>query len=178
MKMTPAVQRFVDHWGEMGPKWGVSRSVAQVHALLYLAPEPLPAETIAEALGIARSNVSMSLKELQGWRIIRTTRVRGDRKDHFASVQDVWELFRVVLDERKKRELDPTIAVLQECLELSTAAGADPKKDVSTVRVRAMLAFFEAGEAWYGHVRALPIAALKVFFKTGAKLRGWLGRAS
>ena len=177
MNVTPAMQSFIDHWGEMGPRWGVNRSVAQIHALLYLSPEPLPAEEIAGTLEIARSNVSMSLKELQSWRIIRTERIRGDRRDHYVSVQDVWELFRIVLDERKKRELDPSIQVLRECIATAEADGA-PKKDVTTARIRSMLGFFQTGEAWYRHARALPIPALKVFLKTGAKLRGWLGRAS
>ncbi len=176
MNMTPAVERFVQHWGEMGPRWGVNRSVAQVHALLYLAPEPVPAEDIAEALGIARSNVSMCLKELQGWGIIRVTRNRGDRRDHFASLQDVWELFRVVLDERKKREVDPTLQVLRECLELADK-GRGATNEIVATRLRAMSGFFDTASAWYHHVRALPLPALKAFLKTGAKLRGWLARS-
>lgn len=177
MKLSPAAERFIDHWGEMGPKWGVNRSVAQIHALLYLSADPLPAETIAETLMVARSNVSMSIKELQSWGIIRIERIRGDRRDHFTSVQDVWELFRIVLDERKRRELDPSLAVLRECVELS-AKERGRQNDVVKKRLQSMLSFFEAGGAWYQHVRALPLPALKVFLKTGAKLRTWLGRSS
>src|SRR6476469_2216375 len=109
-------QKFILHWGEMGTRWGMNRTVAQIHALLFLSPKPLNAEEIAETLAVARSNVSTSLKELQGWRIVRLVHVLGDKRDHFESMRDVWEMFRVVLDERKRREIDPTIALLEECL--------------------------------------------------------------
>src|SRR6187455_1351360 len=110
-----AVQRkFVLHWGEMGTRWGVNRTVAQVHALLYLSPNPLNADDIVETLEVARSNVSTSLKELQGWGIVRLVHVQGDKRDHFESMKDVWEMFRVVMDERKKREFDPTLQLLRE----------------------------------------------------------------
>ncbi len=100
MNLSPAVQKFILHWGEMGPRWGVNRSVAQIHALLYLSETPLTAEEIAETLSLARSNVSVSLKELHGWRIVRQVPVLGDRRDHFESMADVWEMFQTVLDER------------------------------------------------------------------------------
>src|SRR4051812_12591018 len=110
--LTPVQQKFILHWGKMGTQWGINRTVAQVQALLFLSPEPLNAEQIAETLSVARSNVSTSLWELQGWGIIKTVHVMGDRRDHFESVKDVWELFRMVLDERKKREIDPTLELL------------------------------------------------------------------
>src|SRR5882724_10223575 len=100
----------------MGARWGINRTVAQLHALLYLSPKPLHAEEIAETLGVARSNVSTSLRELQGWGIVRLVHVLGDRRDHFESLKDVWEMFRMVLDERKRREIDPTLAMLRECI--------------------------------------------------------------
>ena len=116
MKELPAVeQKFVLHWGEMGTRWGINRTVAQIHALLYISPKPLHAEEIAETLGVARSNVSTSLKELQGWGIVKLTHVLGDKRDHFEALKDVWEMFRIVLDERKRREIDPTVALLREC---------------------------------------------------------------
>ena len=164
MKLSPAAEKFILHWGEMGSKWGVSRSVAQVHALLYLAPEPITADEIVDTLGIARSNVSMSIKELTAWGIIRVERVLGDRRDHFTSLQDVWEMFRIVMDERKKREIDPTLAVLRECLELR--GSADEKK-----RMKAMLSFFETMSNWYHQVRGMPLAAAKNFAKMGSKVR-------
>src|ERR1700730_16411096 len=117
MPMSPVVERVVLHWGEMGTRWGVNRTVAQIHALLYLSDRPLAAEEIADALGVARSNVSTSLKELQGWKIIRVVHVLGDRRDHFEAIKDVWEIFRIVSEERKRREIDPTLNVLAECVQ-------------------------------------------------------------
>src|SRR3954465_6839330 len=126
--LSPVAEKFVLHWGEMGTRWGINRTVAQIHALLYLSGKPLNAEEIAETLGVARSNVSTSLKELQNWGIVRIAHVMGDRRDHFESMKDVWAMFRVILDERKKRETDPTLHLLRE---LTTQAGkkgdaADP----------------------------------------------------
>src|SRR5476651_909995 len=106
MTLAPTIQKYILHWGEMGTRWGVNRTVAQIHALLYLSDRPLPAEDIADALGVARSNVSTSLKGLQGWKLIRIAHVMGDRRDHFEAIQDITELFRVVVEERKRRELD------------------------------------------------------------------------
>src|SRR5213079_2884054 len=116
MELTPVVEKFILHWGEMGQRWGINRSVAQIHALLYLSPRPLNAEEIAETLGVARSNVSTSLKDLQGWGIVRVAHVMGDRRDHFESIKDVWEIFQIVAQERKRREIDPTLRVLHECV--------------------------------------------------------------
>lgn len=175
MKMTAGMERFIHHWGEMGPKWGVNRSVAETHALLYLSAEPIPAEEIAETLGIARSNVSMSLKELQSWGIIKVHRKRGDRRDHYSSLEDVWELFRVVLDERKAREIDPTLAVLEECVD-SASKGKSAQEKVVEQRIRAMISLFRVADGWYGHMRTLPLPALKTFLKMGAKVRGWVSR--
>ncbi len=114
--LTPVAQKFILHWGEMGTRWGINRTVAQVHALLFLSPVPLPADEISETLAVARSNVSTSLRELQGWRIVRVVHVLGDRRDHFESIKDVWEIFRIVSEERKRREIDPTLNVLAECV--------------------------------------------------------------
>src|SRR6266705_177668 len=116
MSLSHVQQKFVLHWGEMGTRWGINRTVAQIHALLYISPKPLNAEEIAETLGVARSNVSNSLRELQSWRIVKLVHVLGDKRDHFESMKDTWEMFRVVLDERKKREIDPTLAMLRSCV--------------------------------------------------------------
>src|SRR5438128_11648942 len=107
--MAPVQQKFVLHWGEMGARWGINRTVAQIHALLYVSEHPLNAEQIAETLGVARSNVSTSLKELQGWGIVKLVHLMGDKGDHFESMKDICDMFRVVLDERKPREVDPTL---------------------------------------------------------------------
>src|SRR5438874_10633819 len=115
-KLSPVQQKCILHWGEMGTRWGINRTVAQIHAVLFISPRPLCAEEITETLSVARSNVSNSLKELQGWGIVKVVHLMGDRRDHFESMKDVWELFRVVLEERKKREIDPTLAILKECV--------------------------------------------------------------
>lgn len=117
MKLTPVSERFILHWGEMGARWGVNRSVAQIHALLYLAERPLAADEIAETLGLARSNVSTSIKELQSWRLVRMVHALGDRRDHFETSKDVWELFRLIVEGRRQREIEPTLDVLAELLE-------------------------------------------------------------
>src|SRR2546421_6156826 len=114
--LTPVAQKFILHWGEMGTRWGINRTVAQVHALLFLSPKPVPADEISTTLAVARSNVSTSLRELQGWGIVRVVHVLGDRRDHFESIKDVWEIFRIVSEERKRREVDPTLNVLAECV--------------------------------------------------------------
>src|SRR5215204_5554019 len=124
-KLSSVQQKFILHWGEMGTRWGINRTVAQIHALLYMSPKPINAEDIATTLDVARSNVSNSLKELQGWGIVKRVHVMGDQRDHFESMKDVWEMFRVVLDERKKREIDPTLAVLRNCI-------ADAERDKET----------------------------------------------
>src|SRR5215207_1918313 len=122
--LTPIQQKFILHWGEMGAKWGINRTVAQIHALLYLSDRPLNAEDIATTLGVARSNVSNSLRELQGWGIVKVTHILGDRRDHFESLKDVWQMFRIIVDERRKREADPVLAVLRESVTEAKKPGA------------------------------------------------------
>jgi DNA-binding transcriptional regulator GbsR (MarR family) len=174
--LTPATQKFVLHWGEMGNRWGVNRTVAQIHALLYLSAKPLTAEEIAEALGVARSNVSNSLRELQGWGIIRVVHVMGDRRDHFESMKDVWEMFQVILDERKKRESDPTRLFLRECV--ADAARGGKSEAYVHQRLSEMLDFFDTMSHWYSEIRSLPSGAMIKFVKLGGKVRQLLGRAS
>ena len=173
MKLTPIQQRFVLSWGEMGARWGINRTVAQIHALLFLAEPPLDAETIAATLGVARSNVSTSLRELQGWGIVRVVHILGDRRDHFESLKDVWEMFRIIVDERKKREVDPVLGMLRE-------AAADAKKpgaaDAYTrERLGDMLQFFELMTRWTESTRKLPTSALVRMVKMGDKLAKALG---
>jgi DNA-binding transcriptional regulator GbsR (MarR family) len=169
-----AVQRkFILHWGEMGTRWGINRTVAQVHALLYISPEPLNADDLVDALEVARSNVSTSLKELQGWGIVRLVHVQGDKRDHFESLKDVWEMFRVVMDERKKREFDPTMHMLRECI---VEAEKDKATDEYTEeRLRELYKFFETTTALYGQVRRWPTAAIFKFLKAGDKVAKLLG---
>ena len=173
MQLSAIQQQFVLHWGEMGSRWGINRTVAQIHALLYISPEPLHAEEISETLSVARSNVSNSIKELQGWGLVRITHVMGDRRDHLESMKDVWEMFRVVLDERKKRETDPTLEILRE---LTGKAKLRGNKDEYTYeRLVAMLDFFETMTNFYGQMRKLPTGATIKLMKAGDKVRKWLG---
>lgn len=172
-KLSPVEERFILHWGEMGVRWGINRTVAQIHSLLFISPRPLHAEEICETLGVARSNVSNSLKELQNWRIVKVVHVKGDRRDHFESLHDVWELFRVVLDERKRREIDPTLEVLRECIE--QAAKDKETSDHTEQRLRELHGFFETTNSWYEQVRKLPTAALTKFLKLGDKAVKLLG---
>src|ERR1041384_1344836 len=143
-KLTPIQQKFILHWGEMGVRWGINRTMAQIHALLYLSPTPLDAEEITGTLGDARSNVSNSLRELQNWGIVKVVHVMGDRRDHFETMTDVWEMFRQVLDERKKREIDPTVEMLGQCAD----AAAKEKDSHTHDRLVAMRDFFETMSAW------------------------------
>lgn len=117
MKLTDLSERFILHWGEMGSRWGVNRTVAQIHALLYLAGRPLDAEEIATTLEVARSNVSTSIKELLAWKLVRVVHLKGERRDHFETSTDVWELFKLIVEGRRQREIDPTLALLQDCVE-------------------------------------------------------------
>ena len=173
-ELSKVQQKFILHWGEMGNKWGINRTMAQIHALLYLSDHPMHAEEIQDTLVVARSNVSNCLRELQGWGVVKLVHAMGDRRDHFESVEDVWELFRKVIEERKRREIDPTMQVLQECIDEAKAAG---KSEAHTLkRLEAMQDFFVTMMSWYGHVSALPQAALKQFLKLGAKVGKVLGR--
>src|SRR6266478_1751574 len=175
--LSPVQQKFVLHWGEMGTRWGINRTVAQIHALLYLSPKPLNAEDIAGALSVARSNVSNSLRELQGWRIVKLVHVLGDKRDHFQSMKDPWEMFRAVLDERKRREIDPTLALLRECI---ADARKDPggTDDYTKERLVALRDFFELTSAWYLQIRAWPTSAVLKFVKLGDRLLKLMGLAA
>ena len=172
-KLSSVQQKFVLHWGEMGTRWGINRTVAQIHALLFLSPRPLNAEDIASTLNVARSNVSTSLKELQGWRIVKLVHVLGDKRDHFDSMKDPWEMFRVVLDERKRREIDPTLQVLRECI-----AEAEEEKETDKYteeRLKGLRDFFETTISWYLQVRQWPTAVVVKFVKLGDKASRLLG---
>ena len=173
MILAPTIQKYILHWGEMGTRWGVNRTVAQIHALLFLSNQPLPAEEIAETLTVARSNVSNSLKELQSWGLVRITHLAGDRRDHFVALQDVWEIFRVIVEERKKREIDPTLTVLREC---AHEAEHDPALEPATkVKMDQVLDFLEMLTATYGDYKHLPPATLQRFLKMGGKVARLLG---
>ena len=165
MQLSPAVERYVLHWGEMGTRWGTNRTVAQVQALLYLSPEPLRADQIVEALSVARSNVSTSIRELQSYGLVRMTHVLGDRRDYFESLHDVWELFRVIIEQRKQRELNPTLSMLRSAAE--EVAQEDGTHPVTKERIRNMLEFVETTSAWYEQIRDIPTSTLTKLMKLG-----------
>lgn len=168
MKLSPAVEKYVLHWGEMGTRWGTNRTVAQIQALLYLSPEPLRADQIVDALSVARSNVSTSIRELQGFGLVRMTHVLGDRRDYFESLHDVWELFRVIIEQRKQRELNPTLSMLRTAAEeVDAEKSTDP---VTKERIRNMLAFVETTSDWYEQISDIPTSTLTKLMKLGKKI--------
>jgi len=167
--LSPVEQKFILHWGEMGTRWGVNRTVAQVHALLFLSAEPLSAEEIARTLSVARSNVSTSLRELQGWGIVRVAPILGDRRQHFASVKDVWELFRIIVEERKKREVDPTIQVVRECA--AEAGEHGPAEAYVRERLEELLDFIVTMDTLFAEFQHLPPKAARGLVKLRGKMR-------
>jgi len=173
MKLTPVMEKYIVHWGEMGTRWGVNRTVAQIHALLYLSPSPLHAEEISETLGVARSNVSTSLKELMSWRLIRISHVLGDRRDHFESIKDLWEIFTTVVEERKKREIDPTLTLLRQC-QLEAAEDRETPQEIKQ-RIGEMTEFLETLTGWYEQMQRLPKATLVKLMTLGGKITRVLG---
>lgn len=168
MELSETARRFIVHWGEMGTAWGVNRSVAQVHALLYFHGKPLHAEEIADTLSIARSNVSTSLKELQSWNLIRATQVLGDRRDYFETSLDVWELFRTIVRERKEREFDPTVRVLKD---LVSQPGFEAERADTQDRVRETLRFMETLGAWSDEMLRLSPGTLEKVLRMGANVQ-------
>lgn len=173
MRLTPVMQRYIVHWGEMGSRWGVNRSVAQIHALLYLSPQPLHADEIAETLGIARSNVSMGLKELLSWELVQVTHTLGDRRDFFLALHDPWEVVRIIVEARKRREIDPTLSLLRECataLQKDTETPAEVRE-----RMVAQLEFFETLTGWYDSIKSLPRKTLLKMMRLGQKIAKVIG---
>lgn len=164
MELSKAAREFVLHWGEMGSRWGVNRTVAQVHALLYLSPEPLPAEDIAEALQVARSNVSTSLHELENWRLVQVTHQIGDRRDFYSTSHDVWHLFLTIIQQRVEREIEPTIAALGRLAAETTAE----KQPAVTERIANMHSFLVELHDWYQQMRKLPPSTLRGLVRLGA----------
>ena len=167
-----AIERFVLHWGEMGGQWGVNRSVSQIHGLLYLAEDPMTADDIAETLGMARSNVSNSIKELLAWSLIRRVPILGDRRDHFEAETDIWEVFLRIAAGRKEREIDPALAVLKACT-------ADADRDAAVhatarARLKEMLGFIEMMERWYAQMLAVPKPQIATAIRLGAKVLNFL----
>ena len=173
MQLTDTMHRYIVHWGEMGSRWGMNRSVAQIHALLYLSEKPLNADEIGETLGIARSNVSTGLKELVSWELVQIAHVLGDRRDFFTAQHDAWEVIRVIMEGRKRRELDPTLAALREC-----AAALKTDRDTPAAvreRIVTQLEFLETVTRWYDSVKRLPRKTLLKMMRMGERIAKLLG---
>jgi DNA-binding transcriptional regulator GbsR (MarR family) len=173
MHLTDTMQRYIVHWGEMGSRWGMNRSVAQIHALLYLSEKPLNADEIGETLGIARSNVSTGLKELTSWELVQVTHVLGDRRDFFTAQHDTWEVIRVIIEGRKRRELDPTLAALRECV-AQLKADRDTPAAVRE-RITTQLEFLETVTRWYDSVKRMPRKTLLKMMRMGERIAKVLG---
>ena len=174
MNLSPAVEKYVLHWCEMGTRWGTNRTVAQIQALLYLSPRPLRADEIVDSLSVARSNVSTSIRELQSYGLVKMTHMLGDRRDYFESLSDVWELFRVIIEQRKQRELNPTLSMLRTC----AVEVADEKEtdEVTKQRIRNMLQFVETTSDWYEQIQEIPTSTLQKVMKLGSKITGFLDK--
>ena len=171
--LSPAAQQFVLHWGQMSSHWGISRTMAQIHALLYLSQEPLDAEQIATTLSVARSNVSTSLRELKAWGVVRVVHVLGDRRDRFETVEDAWEMFRVILEQRKRREIDPTRDMLQQLV--AEAGEGGPEESYPRERMNELLQVLEMLTLWYEQMGKLPPKVQKKVLKMGSKIEKLAG---
>ncbi len=173
MDLSPTFARFVLHWGEMGARWGVNRSVAQIHALLYLTGRPMHADELCDTLAVARSNVSTSLRELQNWGLVRLVHLSDDRRDHYETSTHVWELMRTIVRERQRREIAPTIGVLRELLD-------DPAMGRETAAVRRRmedtLELLETLTVWSEEMLKLDTATLMKVLKLGARIKKLLGK--
>jgi DNA-binding transcriptional regulator GbsR (MarR family) len=171
-RMPAAVERFVLHWGDMGGQWGVNRSVAQIHALLYLSERPLTADEIADALGLARSNISNSLKELQTWNLVRRVPVKGDRREHFEAETDIWEMAARIAAIRKEREIDPAIATLRACV--ADAEGDLTVHPVAAKRLKEMLAFVDTMDRWFVQMMTVPRSKIVTLIRLGTRIVSYL----
>ena len=167
-QLPAAVQEFVLRWGDLGGQWGVNRSVAQIQALLYLADRPMTAEDIAEQLGLARSNVSNSLRELIGWKLVRRVLLLGDRRDHYEAEADLWQILTRIAQGRKEREVDPAVAAIRKAVE---AAHGDPAvSKVARARLNEMQSFLTTLDAWFGQMLTVPPSTLMALIKLGTRV--------
>ena len=166
-------KKFIVHWGEMGTMWGINRTVAQIHALLFLSDKAIHAEEIGDTLMVARSNVSNSLKELQRWRLVKVVQRMGDRKDYFEAKEDVWEMFRIVMEERKRKEILPTMEMVRECLE--DDKGLKGEELYAYEKMREIYGFFEVTTSWCDQIQKLPTKGLVRFLKMGSKVTKLFG---
>lgn len=173
MQLSPPMERFVLHWGEMGDRWGVNRSIAQIHALLYLSDKPLRADEIEAILKLARSNISNSIKELESLGLVDRVHEMGDRRDHFRTLSEPWDMLMAIAEARKKREIDPTLAVLRSCVNEMESDGVTPP--LALKRVARMLEFIETLTGWYDQVKRLPKGTLIKLMNLGGKIARFVG---
>ncbi|WP_088348884.1 MULTISPECIES: GbsR/MarR family transcriptional regulator [Rhodomicrobium] len=167
MNLPPLIRTFVLHFGEMGSRWGINRTVGQIYALIYVSDRPLNAEDISEALGFSRSNVSMGLKELDSWRLVRPKHLPGDRRDHYVAPDDIWEIVRTLVEERRKREIEPTMTMLRDIL-LEEPQG--PQERHAQARMREMHELIEMLTGWYQDMQKMETARLVQLLKLGSKI--------
>lgn len=167
MHLSPLIQRFVLHFGEMGSRWGINRTVGQIYALLFTASRPLNADEIAEALGFSRSNVSIGLKELESWNLVKLSHQPGDRREYFSAPDDVWAIFRTLAEERRRREIDPTLSMLRE-VQLETPS--DPNDRHAQERMKEMYQLILLVTSWFGDIQKLDVATLEKLMKLGSKV--------
>ena len=167
MNLSPLIQDFVLHFGEMGSKWGINRTVGQIYALIFVSEKPLNADDLTEKLGISRSNVSMSLKELQSWRLVRLQHLPGDRREYFKAPDDVWEIFRTLAEERRRREVDPTLSVLRNALVQEVVTTEELH---AQARMREMHDLFEMSTNWFDEVQSLDPTTLTSLMQLGAQV--------
>ena len=174
MKITPVIEKYINHWGEMGLRWGTNRTVAQIQALLYLSPRPLTAEEISSLLSVVQSHVSTSLRELQNYGLVNMTHIAGDRNDYFESIHDVWELSRVIIEQRKQKELSPTLKMLNECsIEIEKENEAH---QVTRERIHNMLSFVNSINNWYEKIKSISNSALQKIMSLGNAITKFVGK--
>lgn len=166
--MTPLVSSFVAHFGEMGSRWGINRTVGQIYALLFVSEEPLNADDIGSLLGISRSNVSIGLKELQSWQLVRITRRPGDRRDYFSSLGNIWDIFRTIAAERRRREVEPTLTMLREAL---LAEPQTPEEAHAQARMREMYELAELANNWFDELQSLSPESLSQLMLMGSRIQ-------
>ncbi len=175
--LSPAARKFIVHWGELGTRWGINRTVAQLHALLYLSAKPLDVAAICEYLEVARSNASNSIRELKGWGVVRSVHLIGDRREHFEAITDVWQMFSILTEARKRREIDPALAMLREC---SAEVGASDQISDRYVkaRIRAMLDLFETLTPLIDEFLRVPPATLRGIVGLRGRLQSLMKRGA
>ena len=167
MQLSPLVESFVLHFGEMGSRWGINRTIGQIYALLYVTDRPLPADEITEMLAVSRSNVSMGLKELQSWNLVRLQHIPGDRRDHFSTPEDIWQIVRTLAEQRRRREIDPTLSVLRDLIVSPPSSDSDRR---AQARLREMHDLIELLTQWADEVQKLETADLIQLLKLGARV--------